>query len=233
VLTNAEVLAVEISVPGGKAAVIVDTGAYQGVELCPDRWREWRAMHAKQPITLNAFYFLPVGQVVKEEGWASVLSLGPMIFNDVPVMEMPATNAPVGPIPNEAILGLAALKRLEVIVDVGNGVAYVRPKNTVPSPYDHNRLGAVFVPRDLRSSDLVARVAEDSPAWKAGVRDGDLLLKVDGSAATTWRADPAVLELVQFWQRPAGSEFKLTLKRGRKTFDARVVLRDILSPDGK
>jgi C-terminal processing protease CtpA/Prc len=82
-------------------------------------------------------------------------------------------------------LGLEALKRLDLIVDGKHGMAYLRPKQTRSVPGDHNRLGAVFVPRDDQSDDLVAHVLEGSPAFEAGIRNGDVLLSIGGRDLTT------------------------------------------------
>ena len=77
----------------------------------------------------------------------------------------------------EATLGLAALKRLDIVIDGKHGIAYLRPKKTPPLPYQHNRLGADFIPQDSHNDDLIAHVANGSPAYEAGIRDGDILLK--------------------------------------------------------
>jgi C-terminal processing protease CtpA/Prc len=147
------------------------------------------------------------------------------------VTEAPTTNLPpTGALQYEGTIGLAALNRLKFVVDGRKHVAYIQPKKTAFVPYEHNRLGAVFLPGEF---DLVAQVTDGTPASEAGVCDGDLLLKVNGADATSWRTNRAVLDLVQFWNRPPGTKFTLTLKRGTNILDAPVVLRNILPPDPK
>ena len=133
----------------------------------------------------------------------------------------------------EASLGFAALKRLELVVDGKARVAYVRPRPGPPPPFQHNRLGAVFVPRNSQSDDLVAHVLAGSPGWEGGIRPGDTLLKIDDLDVTHWRSDPDILPLSRFWERPAGTKLELTVKRGEKTLKSSVTLRQILSPDAK
>ena len=95
-------------------------------------------------------------------------------------------------------------------------------RNAPPATYEHNRLGAVFAPRDMEAADLIAHVMDGSPAYEAGVRSGDVLQKVGDLDVTKWRTDPTVLPLSQ----KAGSR-----QRGDRTITASAVLRQILAPD--
>jgi hypothetical protein len=54
---NSDILHLEFSGGGGtKEIVEVDTGDSVGVALSPGKWREWKAAHPRQPLTLHAFY---------------------------------------------------------------------------------------------------------------------------------------------------------------------------------
>jgi S1-C subfamily serine protease len=176
-----------------------------------------------------------MGLVIKEESWAKEISLGPLTLTDVPIMEADSSEiALMKSFPDtryEATFGLAALKRLDIIIDGKRGVAYLRFKKTPSLPYEHNRLGAAFVPRDPKNDDLVAHVVDGSPAYEAGIRNDDVLLKIGELDATKWRTDPKVLPLSRFWNSPAGTKLELTLKRGDKVFKTTAVLRNILPPD--
>jgi C-terminal processing protease CtpA/Prc len=118
-----------------------------------------------------------------------------------------------------------------MVVDGRQGIVYIRSKTTPPLPYWHNRLGAVFVPRDSQNDDLVAHVVDGDPAYEAEIRNDDVLLKIGELDVTKWRTDPNVLPLSRFWNSPAGTKLELTLKRGDRIFKAAAVLRNILPPD--
>ena len=214
--------------PGQPGGVLIDTGASGGVKLSPARWREWRTAHADAPTTMDAYYTPGIGLVVKEEAWAKDLILGPLTLSNVPVQEAAVDVLLISGY--EATLGMAALKRQNVVVDGKNGVAYFSRITLPARPYAHNRLGAVFVPSDMQHEPLEAHVAKGSPAETAGIRNGDVLLKIDALDVTKWRTDPAVMPMAKFWQRPAGTKFTLALKRGDKEFAVAVTLRDILGP---
>jgi Tol biopolymer transport system component len=228
----ADHLILEIPTEGtNKLAVGIDTGATDGAAFSPRSWRQWRAAHPNQPLTLNPHKAVGSGSTAKEEGWADRLSFGSLTLTGVPVRHADASEMFSGAPGYAATLGLAALKRLDLIVDGKRGVAYARPKAALSPPYQHNRLGAVFVQRDSSSPQLFAEVADGSPAYDAGIRNDDMLLKVGQVEAASWRTNVGLAALVTIWNRPAGTRFGLSLKRGEKTFTTQVVLRDILPPE--
>jgi hypothetical protein len=227
--SGSRVLALDLpDADGSKGVLVVDTGAEgTGVNLSPRRWREWKAVHTNQT-TLIAKYTPQAGKYAQEQAWGDKLSLGSLELTDVLIEEADPIYARI--LPDYAgTLGLEALKRLDVIVDGKHGIAYLRPKQTPSVPGKHNRLGAVFVPRDDQSDDLVAHVLDSSPAYEGGIRNGDVLLSIGGRDVTTWRTDPGDPFECAF-ESPAGTALELTVKRGDLTFKATVLLREILKP---
>ena len=124
-------------------------------------------------------------------------------------------------------LGAAAISRLDIVIDGKHKLAYLRPKTTPPPPFAYNRLGAAFIPLELKSDDLVAFVVDGSPAYAAGVRNGDLLLKIDERDATKWRTTGEPNNPSQ--TKRAGDKLQLTLKRGDKVFTTTAALQNILA----
>jgi hypothetical protein len=218
-------LPVQTGSPGG---IMIDTGDYSGVSLAPAKWREWRAAHPTAPITMDSYYDPAAGIVVREVAWAKELTLGPLTLTNVSVQEADESDE-AGIAGYAATLGLAALDRQDVIIDGKNGVAFFSLQTAPVKSIQHNRLGAVFASSDMQHDDLVAHVAAGSPAEMAGIRNGDLLLKIDAIDVTKWRTDSTV-HASSKWEQPAGTSMNLTLKRGEKEFTARVTLRDILGP---
>lgn len=227
------IVGLEIRGTNGTVSIIdVDTGSPSGVMLIPQNWHEWRRVHKHQPATLNAYYTLGTGLIIAEEVWAKEFSFGSLILNGVPLMEDNSVNVSLGGSNYQGTFGLAALKRLDFILDGKNRIAYLRPKKTPPVAYEHNYLGAVFTPSDLvylQGDDLVAHVVEGSPAFKAGIRNGDVLLKYDEIDVTQWRTQPMVIP--SFRMAGGQTQAELTLKRGEKVLKVHVTLRPILSPD--
>ncbi len=127
-------LLLETPLSNGKAgAILVDTGAPQGVQLTPAKWQEARAAHPKAPLTTVNHSTWSIGSFAAQAMWADEIKLGALILTDVPVENMPdaeaawlnkaASGAEVA-----GIIGLRALTRMDLVVDGKNGFAYVRPR---------------------------------------------------------------------------------------------------------
>ncbi|HEV7924667.1 MAG TPA: aspartyl protease family protein [Verrucomicrobiae bacterium] len=222
-------LALDIGDRGGPAMVLIDTGIPGGVELSSDRWLQWRKKHANAPATLvNSFGYWTNGNriALAEVSWASSLDLGPLHLTEVPVNDVGPARQLAGTNAYAATLGLAALKRLDFIIDGPNGVAYLRPRRTPALPFDHDRAALGFIPPASPTNRLVLRVLKGGPAYEAGIRDGDVLLTYQGND---------VKRLTDFGplggsNGPPGTKMLCTLARGSKEVTATVVLRDLIGP---
>jgi C-terminal processing protease CtpA/Prc len=119
---------------------------------------------------------------------------------------------------------------LDIIIDGKKGFIYIR-KNGARIPPEHNRIGAVFTPETMETDNLLAHVLDGSPAYDAGISNGDILLAIDGIDARHWRTNTAVMPMTPFWQRAPGTKTHLKLKRGEKEFETDVMLRNLIGPD--
>ena len=227
---SSDVLCLEIPGPRKTGVVLVDTGNNGGVSLSRLRWRTWTNTNPERPKTVAAYYMGGSGVVVGEESWAEKFSLGPIELNDVPVKPASPSDVAVASseAPYQATLGLVALQRLDLIVDGKSGVAYVRPRPGPFKPYPYSRAGAVFIPRDPgnKRSEVVAHVMQGGPAYKAGIRDGDIVISFNGQSSGNWHEGPTSASSTH----PAGTKLELTLKRGEKTFSTEVELEDLFPP---
>jgi hypothetical protein len=213
---------------GSRAVLVVDSGADLGVKLNSKLWKEWKSSHTNPPTTLMANFNFSEGMVTSEEDWAKQISFGPLTLTEVPVMQASSIDLELGGTNFEATLGLAALKRLDLIVDAMNGVAYLRPKTEKAPRHKQSRTGMTFTTPDLKSSEWIARVITGSPAYNVGIRDGDMLLKVNGTKIESFDELSRMAEQVS--EQPSGTAVDLTLKRGEKVFETKIVLRDISEP---
>jgi hypothetical protein len=232
VVANANILIMITTQTDGKTGLIyVDTGSPFGVALSADHWKEWRTAHPQSPVTVHAYYTPGApgtGLVSGEQAWARNYSLGPLHLTEVPVEQSDSILPSLVPGYHLATFGMAALKRLDFILDGPHHLVYLRPKTSPPTPYNHNRLGAIFTPPVAISEFLVAHVIEGSPAYEEGLRDGDLLTSVNGVPVTNW-ADNPKLGVPNFdWA--AGRTVRLWYIRGGAEHYASVRLRDIIGP---
>jgi len=220
--------ALDLQIPHGdhtNGVLCIDTGSAFGIALPTQEWRRWKEAHPHTPITLATDFTPEDGFFVREEAWADQISIGPLVLTGVPIAQADPAGAARWGAQYEGTLGLAALKRLDFIVDGNNDLAYLRAKRTHPPAYPHNRLGAIFVPTATYKNQAVAWVVDGGPACDAGVRNGDVLLQVDKVPVTGWSDS---------WRNrfymPAGTKLKLTLSRSGKIFTTTATLREILQP---
>jgi len=232
--TDLNVLVVQIpNSPGKPFQIMIDTGSSAGVTLNAHRWQEWCKENPGRPSTLSALFYPGRGLLVREEKWAKKLSLGGLVFTEVPISMDPEMGKKIAPGRN-AVVGMCGLSCFSWVVDGPDGKTYIKWSGMTrkPEKYNYNRLAAVFVPNEASGSDgLVAQVVENGPAYDAGIRDGDVLLKVDDVDATKWRTDPNVLPLSRFWKRPVGTALNLALRRGDEDYEVSVALREVFKED--
>jgi TPR repeat protein len=225
--TDLSILAFDVGGPDPqRQTVYVDTGVVEGVALDHTLWEKWVATHTQLPATMMEMETVQAGLVIAKEVWSEEISIGSLTLTHVPVRELnPKEELP----DHAATLGMYALRRLDFVLDGKNGVVYARPRGDKPPLYAHNRLGAVFEPEDSMHDALIAHVAPRSPADLAGIRDGDVLVKIDGRDVTRWRTNSQAF-FIRSWETPPDTTYRLTLKRADREFLATVTLKSILVP---
>lgn len=82
------------------------------------------------------------------------------------------------------IMGGELLRRFKVIFDYAHKRMYVEPNSDLATPFEYDMSGIrVQTQNEDLKSFRVKRVAQNSPAFEAGVRVDDLILAVDGKPA--------------------------------------------------
>ena len=120
--------------------LMIDTGNNDGVLLSPPRWRAWLAAHPGARRTTHAAVIYGQPLKIHEGAWADTLDVNGLVLRGVPVREADPAYLRLAVNGREIIvLGLAALKRLELVLDGKNRAAYVRPSATPPPRFQLNR----------------------------------------------------------------------------------------------
>jgi hypothetical protein len=195
-------------------AVFVDTGWSGGVLLSKPLWEEWRRRNRNLPYTYSSTYWYDTGDVVLEQVLAKEIRLGSLSLKNVLVSPLPS-----GLTSRAAMIGLKAFANHALVIDGPAGLVVIDgPGKSLMVPA-YNRLGAIFWP------SKTARVAHDSPAAQADVREGDVLIAING------QTPEAYVTAVEgnVWEQPAGTAVRLTIRRGPETIERQVTLRDFLS----
>lgn len=207
-----------------KGLVYLDTGHPDGIALSQSRWDRWNEEKPGLPRTLKSGY-LPAagGFFITELRWSDEYKLGPLVFPYV-MVEKSVYKWPR----LEAILGLEALKHFEIVLDLKESKIYMKERPYSRVEFRYNRLGATFLPASLDSERLVAHVLNNSPAYKAGLRSGDILVRVDNIDMTKWRTDPTIWKK-SFWEAEPGTKYSIEIERNDAKQVISVMLEEILN----
>lgn len=225
--TDLKVLAVKL--PGGddkEDCLLIDTGDSSGLTVRRELW----PAGADPNVTLQAAYMPGVGLTIDRVTWVREMHIGGLFFHDIPVLSGLESHQAFMDMGIDASAGMFLLScyRL-IIVDGPAGKIYFKPGESArrPETYEYNRLGAVFVPEDIQTSNaLIAHVVKGGPAWKAGIRDGDELRRIGTVDVTRWRTDPEAMP-GRFTRQPAGTRLDLMVLRDGRETEVSVALEEI------
>jgi hypothetical protein len=206
--------------PGTSNFILIDTGDYNGVCLDSTTWSKWRRVNPRAPQTLLEFSYAARDAELSIEAWARELHLDSLTITDTPVNMSDAALKDSSSVPGTiASLGLAAIRRLELVVDGPNGWIYLRRRKTPAIPYPHNRAGVIFLPENDGSSRLSAHVIPWTPAYEAGIRQGDIVVRVDG------------FRFVPDFMDRSNKRYSVTLSRDGREYQTSFTLRDLIGPN--
>ncbi|HUD82004.1 MAG TPA: aspartyl protease family protein [Candidatus Saccharimonadales bacterium] len=246
--TNAGVLVLQL--PGGEGAhggLFVDTGGLgeEEISLSVPLWDQWMAAHPNERRGIGANF--QIGRLIPyERTRASWFSIGGLTLTNVVLRRVEDHDWPWPSEDCAASIGFGVLKRFDFLVDGEHALAYLQPskrwKPFMAGPTNltllHGRLGAVFGPWRNQTNCLTAYVMSASPAFESGIRDGDILLKVDRQDVKQWLDNPGkgwssdgeqygIQETYPSTNSPNGTVLELTLRRRDQVFQASVLQSEI------
>ena len=202
--------------------ILIDTGSESGVGLCPVRWQQWNSRNVKAPMTLAAMWNFHDGPIVTHQSLTTEIKIGPIGLKNVMVEEAQPMYTSLPQF--EAVVGAAALCHYEVIIDGPHGEIYLNKHKGCKAKFTYNRIGAVFIPDD--SGTCVAHVIANSPADRAGIRNGDKFLSINGAEISD--ASGKLLSLSRYLNAKAGEEVSIVVRRDGRELIAKIKLEDIL-----
>jgi Aspartyl protease/PDZ domain len=163
------------------------------------------------------------GQVTGQMGRVKSLQIGKfMITNPFTLFSQDkagamAASSLVGNIGN-MIIG-----KFKLFLDYGRNRIIFEPNSTFAEPMDRAIAGfALTTEGKDRGTVRITDVLENSPASEAGLQIDDVVVSVDGRAAS----DLKVTRMMEIFDRP--NSYKLMVKRGEKTFEVTLVTRKLI-----
>lgn len=209
--------------------VSIDTGSPDGVSLAPTLWAGWRAAHPTQPLTYEGNVMLATGYNALEMTAAYEWSIDRLTFNEILLEQANPTDLALHGTDYVATFGLGALRKFRVIIDGKNGFVYFRRSDRATPLGDYNRLGAVFLPVDTAATKWTAKVLPETPAWQAGLRNGDILVAINRQDIRHWRQRPGTWPPLANLP-PSGSPMEIEVNRDGHRVIVSATPQDILRP---
>ncbi|HXB43129.1 MAG TPA: aspartyl protease family protein, partial [Puia sp.] len=145
--------------------------------------------------------------------------IGPYKFRDVPVCIFEDSNNIISYPYNAGIIGNDLLKRFNIILNYSSKEIFLKPNSHFNDPFDYSYTGIELY--YIKGFVLIGEVAAGSPAEKAGLKEGDILIAVN---------DFSNLSLSDFKDALVKSTglIKLAINRGGRAMEFRFKLKSIL-----
>jgi len=148
---------------------------------------------------------------------------------DKPVVSFPDSSCIADMLKDESregTLGSQALTRFHLIFDEPNELMYIKPNHLHKKPFGYNVSGMdIHKQRQAPFLPHIYHVRLGSPAYEAGVREGDFLLEADGMSG--FSTDITLLRGIL--ETPRRAPVSMTVLRENKTLDLSVTMKDELA----
>ncbi|MBN1338622.1 MAG: PDZ domain-containing protein [Bacteroidales bacterium] len=125
------------------------------------------------------------------------------------------------PFARNGSIGLKLLRRFNMMIDYSNLKLYLKSNKSINDPFLYNMTG--FNTRlNKDKSWQVVQIFDDSPAGEAGIRLGDIILKINGRE----RSDYTFAELEALTQK-RGDTLTVTVRSNGQETEKKLILREL------
>ncbi|MBA3693280.1 MAG: aspartyl protease family protein [Acidobacteria bacterium] len=121
-------------------------------------------------------------------------------------------------------IGGEFFRRFKVIFDYSRGRIILEKNRHFNEPYKYDASGLFLAAEGTNFETLkILRATENTPAFEAGLRDGDVITKIDGNSTSKFS-----LEQIRQMFTQKGRMFRLTFKRDGSVRQTKIKLRDLI-----
>jgi Aspartyl protease/PDZ domain len=202
---------------------LIDTG---GARVC-DLTAPFVEMHkllGGDERTIPGFVAGIGGQINLRIGRLKSLQLGHYVVKAPVVGFSQATKGASASSEMDGIIGGDLLSRFKVILDYSRKRIILEPNSHFARSDEYDMSGMRLISGDSKFKTFkVQRIIENSPAIDAGLREGDVIFKIDGSPA----AKLTLERMRQMFKQP-GRSYVLSVKRGDEVIQTKIKLRRLI-----
>ncbi|HKS29877.1 MAG TPA: aspartyl protease family protein [Pyrinomonadaceae bacterium] len=201
---------------------VIDAGSGFGITFNPAFVKE-RSLAERVPNTVQTKARGVGGEFPLTIGRIESLSLGRFKM-DKPTAAFPQTGGFISRKGSVGNIGGQILRRFKVIFDYSRKRMIIEPNKSFNDPFEFDKSGLALITDVPQFKTIkVIRVMENSPASEVGLKAEDVLLEVDGRAASEF-----TLHSLREMFRKDGKTYSLKVKRGEETLDFKLKTRKLI-----
>jgi Aspartyl protease/PDZ domain len=123
-------------------------------------------------------------------------------------------------------IGCELLRRFKVTFNYRDQYIVLKPINRrMKEPFEHNMTGLEIMAKGENFQDFtIERIIEDSPASKAGLREGDYLMFIDNK----YHNQLTISEIYKIFQKGEGKQITFIVRRAGEMIYANLTLRRVI-----
>jgi hypothetical protein len=204
--------------------LLIDTGASYALSI-------FRSTVPELDVPVNALNTL-IGTGLNGEVYGRIyrgdsIAIGPYMLHK-PVLTLP-DEAPISGTHSledrNGSVGSDTFRRFRVVFDYQSGIMILRPNSEFSKPFMYNTSGLeLMAPDPTQREYRISSVLEGSPAWKAGLRAGDLITRINSLEAT----ECSIGEFIEKLQSKPGRVIRVRALRDQTEIRVKFKLKDML-----
>jgi hypothetical protein len=201
---------------------VIDAGSGFGLTFNPAFVQE-RKLVERVPNTVQTKARGVGGEFPLTIGRIESLSLGRFKL-DRPTAAFPQTGGFISRKGSVGNIGGLILRRFKVIFDYSHKRMILEPNKSFNDPFEFDKTGLALVTDVPQFKTIkVNRIMENSPAAEAGLKAEDVILEVDGRAASEY-----TLHTLREMFKKEGKTFRLKVRRGEETLQVELKTRRLI-----
>ncbi len=155
------------------------------------------------------------------------LSLADFEFNNIIThfQDLPILSDTLETVHRHGILGSRLLSRFTLTFDFFNQQLYLKPSKNYNKDFQYDRSGLFLLASGIRLNEItVVGLIEDSPAERVGLKEGDVILRINGRL----KAGLSLGVVVGILQRKPGKKIRLVIERNGQRIKKLFFLEDLV-----